>query len=366
MITFLNEMVSSRKVAGCAASIYRGGECLFRSFVGEARSGVPMDEHTVFRLASMTKPVTAVAALLCVQDGRLRLDDPVCEYLPAFRGLHLAELCGEELRAGEPAGEFTLHHLLTHSAGIGSGRAGDLQYETFKPKTTLADSVEGYSHMLMDFRPGTAQMYSPIIGFDIVARIVELVSGMPYEEFLRQRIFLPLGMRETSYRLSHYRPEAIASTYSSKDGVLTEECTVTNFNDFPADYTGGGAGLLSTLDDYRRFAEMLRRARRGEDDILSAESAAELSRPQLDESFEGICPVFNWGLGVRVLSLQNEDQRLPAGSFGWSGAYGSHFFVDPKDDVTAVYLHSSSTYGGSGAPHTFEFEREVMEYIHSR
>lgn len=365
MIEFLNEMVP-RKVAGCAAIIHRGGKCVFRGFAGMARAGTPVNEHTAFRLASMTKPVTAVAALLCIQDGLLRLDDPVSEYLPAFHGMRLAELSDGELRAGGTQDDFTLRQLLTHSAGVGAGKAGDLQYPTFKPKTDLSASVAGYSQMLLDFRPGSAQMYSPIIGFDIVARLVETVSGTPYEEFLQRRVFGPLGMKETSYRLSRFKEEDIASTYREDGGKQIEEPTTSNFDDFPPDYTGGGAGLMTTADDYARFAEMLRRARNGEDAILSRESALELSRPQLDESMEGICPIFNWGLGVRVLSLQTEWQPLPATSFGWSGAYGTHFFVDPADDLTAVYLHSSSTYGGSGAPHTVAFERAVMNFAQNR
>lgn len=364
MIGFLNEMVSSRKIAGCTALIFRRGECLFRGSVGMAREA-PVGEHTAFRLASMTKPVTAAAALLCVQDGLLRLDDPVSEYLPAFSELRLAERTENGFRAGKRTDGLTIRRLLTHSAGIGAGAAGDLQYPAFKPEGGLAGTVDRYARMLLDFAPGTAQMYSPVVGFDIVARVVEVVSGMPYEKFLQTRLFAPLGMRETSYRLEDYRAEQLAACYRDENGTLVEE-PLGNFGDFPKDYPGGGAGLISTADDYMRFAEMLRRARRGEETLLTQESARELSRPQLSESMEGICPTFNWGLGVRVLSLQTEHQPLPAGSFGWSGAYGTHFFVDPEDELSAVYLHSSITYGGAGAAHTVAFERAVMDLIRNR
>lgn len=362
MQEFLDEMVSSRKVAGCAAAVYRGGKCLFRGFAGVARADVPVGEHTAFRLASMTKPVTAVAALLCVQDGLFSLDDSASKFLPAFGKMRLAVIDGGKLTAGGPAGEFTLRQLLTHSAGIGAGEAGEMQYAAFCPRDgdTLATAVERYAGMLMDFRPGTAQFYSAVVGLDIVARIVELASGISYGEFVHDRIFAPLGMEETSYLLTGRAWETIASNYRAEGGELIEEEALRNFNDFPLGYTGGGAGLLSTLGDYVRFAEMLRRARKGEREILTQESAIEMSKPQLDESIGGIYPIFNWGLGVRALSLRNEDQPLTAGSFGWSGAFGTHFWVDPANDLTAVYMHNSSTYGGAGAPHTLAFERAVM------
>lgn len=360
---FLDRMVAEGKVAGCAAAILRNGEVVFQEFVGEGRSGEPMDGHTVFRLASMTKAVTAVAVLLCVQGGTLSLDLPVTELLPAFGDLRLAIGSERGFRAGERTGVFTLRNLLTHSAGIGAGAAGDAQFAEFGPQEgdTLASAVERYAGMLADFRPGTAQAYSPVVGFDIAARMVEVASGIPYGQFVKKRIFDPLGMRETSYFFEDFEERKISSTYRSEGGKLFERRPERNFDGFPLHYTGGGAGLLSTLGDYVRFAEMLRRAREGEGEILSKESAEELSRPQLDTGYAGISPEFNWGLGVRSLMAQTFSQPLPAGSFGWSGAYGTHFWVDPRHRLTAVYMHNSDTYGGAGAPHTLAFERTVMQ-----
>ena len=358
---FLNEMVSSRKVAGSCAAVWQGGALRFREFLGE------VNERSAFRLASMTKPVTAAALLLCVQDGILRLSDPVSAYLPAYGKLSLAKKTESGYVNGAPAGEVTLWNLLTHTSGIGSGESGDAFYEAFKPQgtDTLASAVDRYPKCPVEFLPGSAQAYSPVFALDVAARVVELATGMNYGEFVKERIFKPLGMHATSYNLTDFRKEDLVLTYRSENGVLTvAEATEHNFDAFPAGYTGGGAGLLSTLDDYCLFAEALRRAYAGEDGIFRPESIREMGKPQLDEKrIAGVSGEFNWGLGVRALAAQTKSQPLTAGSFGWSGAYGTHFWVDPKEELVAVYMHNSATYGGSGAAHTVAFERAVMENV---
>ena len=360
---YLTEMISARKIAGCAATVWQKGKCVFRAFKGTLDGEHAVGEHSAFRLASMTKPITAVAVLLCVQDGLLKLTDPISAYLPAFFELWVAKKTEKGYIKGERAKPVTIWNLLTHTSGIGSGEAGNAQYDVFKPREgdTLASAVDRYAGILLDFQPGSAQMYSPVMALDIAARIVEVVSGKPYDEFLKERIFRPLGMEETSYRLTDYRKEDLALTCKHEDGKLIAEPLLYNFNTFPAGYTGGGAELLSTLDDYCRFAEMLRRVHAGGEGILSPALVREMATPQLDGSYAGVTLIFNWGLAVRTLSAQTDDQPLSVGSFGWSGAYGTHFWVDPSKQLVAVYMHNSATYGGAGAPHTYAFERAVMK-----
>lgn len=358
----LSDNVAQKMVSGCCAAVFLADGCIFSDYAGTANGVQAAGAHTAFRLASMTKPITAAAVLLCVQDGLLSLHDAVSKYLPPYRELYVARETEHGFARGERAREVTVFHLLTHTSGIGSGAAGDAQYGSLKPceGDTLASAVTRYAEGLLAFQPGSAQFYSPVLGFDVAARIVEIVSGMPYAEFLRKRIFQPLGMSETSYDLARYARENLALTYKSENGALTSEALLHNFDTFPAGYTGGGAGLLSTIGDYGAFAAELLNALHGRGKVLARESVLNMATPWLDGRYEGICPVFNWGLGVRVVSEQNEAQPLSAGSFGWSGAYGTHFWVDPERAFAAVYLHNSATYGGAGAPHTVEFERAVM------
>lgn len=363
---WMGEEVAERKISGCCAAVYQNGENVFRNFCGYANleRGVPVSENTLFRLASMTKPITAVAALLCMEEGLLRPDTPVCEPLPEFSHMYLACTENGGLTRGSAAeNKILLRHLLTHSSGLGSGASGDLQYDSLKPREgdILASAVPRYAACLLEFVPGTAQAYSPVFGFDVVARMVELASGLPYADFLRKKIFQPLGMHSATYELGERQRADCAVTYRSEGGKLSAEPLEHNFDTFPAGYTGGGAGLLCTLADYCRFACELLDAYYGEGRVFSERLVREMSVARFSTDVAGIFDFFNWGYGVRVVQAINDIQVLTPGSFGWSGAYGTHFWVDPVRRAVAVYMHNSSTYGGAGAPHTQAFERAVMQ-----
>lgn len=365
---WLAGLVAEKKVSGVAAAVSVKGERVFTACEGftDPCKNIRVSPHTVFRLASMTKPVTAAAVLLCNERGLLSLDDPVSRFFPSYRDMYVAERNGEgEYLRGQHASEITLRQLLTHSSGLGSGACGDAFYTSVKPHAgdTLCSAVERYAGCLLDFMPGTAQYYSAVLGFDVLAAVVERATGTGYGDFLKREIFDPLGMNRTSYLLSDFTPEELAVTCAYEGGELRAEPLLSAFEDFPPGYTGGGAGLLSTLDDYLLFAEELLRAKEGKGRVLSRASADEMSRPQLSKEIAGITDFFNWGLGVRALPASCEGQPLPAGSFGWSGAYGTHFWVDPRNGTAAVYMHNSRTFGGAGAPHTLAFERLVTEAL---
>lgn len=359
---------AEQKVYGAAAAVSVHGERVFTGYSGyaDAERRFPVGGRTAFRLASMTKPVTAAAILICRQRGLLRLDDAVSEYIPAFRAMYVAqrEPGGGWVR-GPRAGAITLRRLLTHSSGLGSGAYGDSVYAGVKPREgdTLQSAAERYAGCLLDFLPGTSQYYSAVLGFDVLAAVVERVTGRAFGAFVKKEIFAPLGMEHTSFSLSDFAAENLAAASRWKDGALVPDPLPSSFEDFPAGYTGGCAGLVSVLDDYMLFAEELLRAFTGRGRVLSRGSISEMSRPQLPAGIEGISDLFNWGLGVRVLPARGEGQPLPGGSFGWSGAYGTHFWVDPAGGVAAVYLHNSRSFGGAGAPHTLEFERLVTNAL---
>ncbi len=360
----LIEEIESGKIAGACALICKSGEPVFCDYEGYtgADKKVKISENSVFRLASMTKPITAAAVLLCIQKGILKLHDKARDFVLEIGDLHVAEKIGDKWIKGEKASDITVFQLLTHSSGVGCGEIESVEFAKVKPKKgdTLASATARYGQALLAFQPGAMQVYSPVMGFDLLARIVEVVSGISYGEFLEKEIFEPLHMQSTSYRLSDFRTENVVHSCSYENGVLSGSIPETNFGDFPVDYTGGGAGLISTLGDYGKFANELLRCYRGGIGILSKENAVMMGTPQLDEKvIPGVYDFFNWGFGVRAMRVRREWQPLPAGSYGWSGAYGTHFWVDPENGVTAVYMHNSSTFGGAGAPHTLAFERAV-------
>jgi CubicO group peptidase (beta-lactamase class C family) len=195
----------------------------------------------------------------------------------------------------------------------------------------------------------------------MLVRIVEEVSQMPYAEFIKKNIFDKLGMANTSYKLSDFDKKDIAISYKLIDGKLVGTSPENNFGDYPDGYTGGGAGLISTLDDYTTFAEAILESYVNDGGLIKKSSVELMKKPWLDKKIAGVSPTFNWGLGVRVVNMQTDWQRLTPGAFGWSGAYGSHFWIDVDKKIVAVYMHNSESFGGAGVQHTLDFERAVYE-----
>lgn len=356
----LLEEYSGKKVAGACAVVFVDGKTAYERYCGfsDPGKGNPLGENTFFRLASMTKPVTAVSALLCMEKGLFSLDDPIERYLPAFSELYLAEKSeGGFVRGKRVDKSVTVKNLLSHGSGIGSGESGEIQFEAVKPREgdTVRTAVDRYAGTYLDFIPGTKQAYSPVMAMDVVVALVEETADMPYGDFLKKYVCDPLGVRFT---YSVTGGEDFALCTKDENGTLLPVRFPGGFGDFPDGYTGGGAGLSSTLRDYAVFAEAVRRSFDGRG-ILKRESAEAMRTPCHGKEIEGVGDLFNWGLGCRTLWAQSDWQTLSPGSFGWSGAYGTHFWIDPAKKLTAVYMHSSASYGGSGAEHAFTFEKSV-------
>ena len=385
---------------GVCAGVWIGGEQVVDVCLGQrdAVNGIPMTRDSLFRMASMTKPVAGCAAMQMVEAGKLELDAPISRWLPAYEKMEVAVATPEgEILTTRPADRpITLRMLLTHSSGLGSGPAGNTQFGkmTREQRATLASAVDAYADFALDFQPGTAQMYSGMCGLDVVCRLVEIVSGMPYDEYLRQNVFGPLEMPDTTFAPTEEQMAREVAFVDARDGKMipVEISPRSGFEFFADGYTGGGAGLFSTLEDYSHLAQMYLnggeyKGRR----ILSAESVAQMATPQLPEHFGGMWRRQNWGLSMRTMSetapviwvgdeaaggrttgiygecfyaldtkLVDPGQPLTPGSFGWSGAYGTHFWMDPAKNLCAVYLSNLKDGGGAGAPTAFEFERDVM------
>ncbi len=365
----ISERVAKKTLTGAVTGVWVGGKKRCGVSIGwrDPINGIKMTEDTVFRLASMTKPLAGIAAMLQWERGLIDLDAPITRWLPEFGAMRVAEKMKDgRIVSTVPAERvITPRMLLTHSSGLGCGGEGIEQYEIFTPalRKDVAEAVRFYSESTLAFQPGTKQMYSGVFGLDVIVRIVELTADMPYEEFLKKNVFEPLGMKDTGYTLSDEQcGRVIAMIVADGSFTAAPMSPRCGFEDFPDCYTGGGAGMFSTLADYGRFAGML--AGGGELDgvrILNEATVELMSAPQLPPTFEGVGDSFNWGLSMRVCPVQNAPaQPLTGGSFGWSGAYGTHFWVDRKKDLWAVYMSNIKNGMGAGAPTAFEFERDVM------
>ena len=361
----LEKHLSEKDMAGASYSVVINGETVYHNCLGYANieKNIPLAPDTIMRLASMTKPLTGVAVLKAQELGLLSLDDLVEKYLPEFANLNVAEIEDSKVVGTHPAkNHLKILDLLNHTSGIGMGTVPQEALGRIGAEDTLETGVPYYAKQPLDFEPRTAQGYSATMAFDVACRIVEIVSGMQYYEFLKKYVLDPLGLKDTVYKLNEEQRERLAVMYHCTDGNIVpsrpEQIILPNV---PETYSCGGTQMYSTLPDYTKFARMLLGG--GEVDgvrILSPESVKAMATSTLPEAIR--CGAWEeWGISVRVIQHKEGSQVLNPGAFGWSGAYETHFFVDPSTDMCAVLFKNVTSGLGAGAVTSREFEAEVMK-----
>lgn len=352
--------LSSGRVGGIALSVKQNGKTVYENFFGSASmtEPKPVTKDTVFRIASMTKPITAVATLILIERGLLDLHDPLEKYLPFFKELPIVKLEGDKLvNYGIASGKPSIFNVLTHTSGIGGGETGAAQSRAMstEEKADLNKAVEFYARAGIQFEPFTEVLYSGTASFSVLTAIIEKVTDMPYGDFLKKNIFDPLGMVDTTFTPTDEQWARMIAMhdYDGQKGFLGHSFEGCVFEDFPTSHPLGGAGLVSTLCDYSKFAEMLL----GEGmDIITPDSVRLMSTPHVPYSIQQRNK--RWGLAVKVVTDESYDS-LPLGAYGWSGAYGTHFWVDPENRITAVYMKNSQYDGGGSSVTGENFERDV-------
>lgn len=349
--------LDENNVFGSSYLVSQCGEIVYRENFGyrDANSKYPVTDDTIYRLASMTKPVTAVAILILCDRGIINLYDNVKKYFPEFEGIHIIDEQGNDI--GKPKHELKVHHLLSHTSGFG----GVFPIEQTKEDKKTVDSwVNYFMKKGLAYDPATKQAYSATAAFDLLVKIAMKVTGEDFEAFLKREVFAPCGMKDTTFMPNDEQWSRIISMHDNKDGKninadMIQGCV---FGDFPATHMLGGAGLISTMDDYYKFTLMLLNCGDTPNGrILSKEMFDNLYTPWVDQSLMGDRP-HTWGLGVRVITKPH--YRLPVGSYGWSGAYGAHFWIDPVNEVTAVFMKNSKIDGGAGNNSANRFEEAVF------
>ena len=363
--------------SGSVTLIARNGRVAMLTAQGvmDLESKTPMRTDAVFRIMSMTKPVIAVSLLLLAEEGKLRLTDPVGKFIPALQTLTVAVPNTEGVyppsaafaATAPPPGRIVesqrpvmIRDLLSHTSGLMSGGASSTYPFAVGASETLAQALPRLQGIPLDFQPGTHWAYSGQYGFDVLARVVEVASGMALDRFVEQRILGPLGMKDTFfYRdgLKERRP----TLYQRTNGALQKTADQTWVNGV---YFSGGGGLSSTAEDYLRFALML--ANGGELDgarILSRRSVETMTSVFAPDTLPGRNAGEGFGLGVRVVSdPAARNTWLSKGSFGWSGAYNTHFFVDPKEKVIGIFM-TQVTFLETRGQLRDDFELAVMQAV---
>ena len=338
----LQPFVASSEISGAVALVATKERVLHLSAVGQSdlASGRRMQTTDLFWIASMSKPVTAVAVAMLADDGKLSFDDPVEKYLPEFRGLWVAgEQTAERRVLLKAARPITLRDLLTHTSGLGEYRVTD-------PHWTLAAMSKVLAREPLRFQPGTRWSYSTA-GMDVLGRVVEVASGTPFAAFLQSRLFDPLGMKDTTFWISPAQKERFVQPYirNAQSGKLQPT---------PIDYMYGGAvtdrerpplggaGLFSTAEDVARFYQMtLNRGAAGGRQILKPQTVAAMTRKQTgDLRARAGMP---WGLGFCVVEDPTQleaNATLSPGSFGHGGAFGTQSWADPARGMVYVLMIS--------------------------
>ena len=340
----MQEMVVKNEIAGAVTMVVTRDKILHLETIGfaDVAAKKPMTPDTLFWIASMTKPITGTAILMLQDEAKLSVSDPVAKYLPEFAGL--------KTPSGKPA-NLTIRQLLTHTSGLGEASGPAAQQAR-----TLADLVPIWLAAPMQYEPGEKWKYTQS-GINAAARIVEVVSGMSFDVFLQKGLFDPLGMKDTTWALTPAQEQRLVGLYAAKNGSVAHTAALLP----PTLYPSGGAGLCSTVPDYLRFVQML--AGNGTLDrvrVLSSASVEEMRRKQLPAGFPGLPPGNAAGLLMRYVDDPTAAKSpLPAGAYGWSGAYGTHFWIDPTTGLAAVWMINLTTAGGAGSPDALEFEQMV-------
>ncbi len=364
------QRIADKRLVSAAYAIAYNNEIVYKNAIGYAdiENKIPFRSDTPVRLASMTKPITGVAAMIMYERGAFSLDDPVYKFIPSFKNMNVAIVDEHGKITGQYPSktDILIRDLLNQASGLGEGEAGNRAWKDYhiKDGDTLASIVPKFGDQLLDFEPRKNAIYSWTQAFDTIAYIVEQTSGMDYQQFVLENILHPLGCYDTVYTPNPDQWKRLMKMYDARDGKITEiDMGGVVFGDVPLTYYAAGAGMIGTLDDYMKFAAMLyNKGTYNGAQILKPETVELMAMPSLP-FFNKDTDIETWGLSMRVINKKTEHQLLTPGCFGWSGAYGTHFFIDPKDKIYAVYIKNLLDGGGAGADTAREFEKVIMEAL---
>ena len=359
----LQGVIDAGDLSGAVTLIWRKGKVVQFNALGRRNieAGAPMTRDTLFRIASMTKPVTSVAALMLMEEGRLSLSDPITKWAPEFADMRVLNAADGPLDETHPSPrDITIEDLMTHRAGLAYGftsigpiahahqRAlGDVLNSGMTPDAWMA----ALGGLPLSYAPGDRFHYSHAT--DVLGFIVGRIAGMDFRDFLIKRIFQPLGMADTDFFVPPAKRDRAAVVYRQAEESGALEPVAFARHDGPPVFCGGGGGLISTADDYLKFARMLLNG--GEVDsvrLLKAETVALMRTNRLTDAqraipFMGI-PFWDgqgFGLGLSVITDAEKQAWMGAGSkgsFGWPGAFGTWWQADPAQEMVLIYLIQNS------------------------
>jgi CubicO group peptidase (beta-lactamase class C family) len=372
--------VEARDISGAVTIVARRGRVVHFEAHGlmDIEAKKPMAKDSLFRLASSSKPITAAAILMLLEEGKLKLTDPVAKYIAEFKNSKVAL---ETVRGAVPmsdgsgAGDryylvpanhdITIIDLLTHTSGLATGGIANAEFQGLlksrKPADTLADFIPRLGALSLDFQPGTQWRYSGLAGFDTLGRIVEIASGLTFDQFLRQRLFEPLAMNNTWFNIPEKDVARVANIYRKAPNGLEKGAPLAIGTQA---YFSGAGGLACTAEDYLQFAQML--ANGGQlngrrilspwtVDAMLSNNVGDLFNGQIGRPPKGV----GFGLGGEVVvSAVDARLRKPDGSYGWDGAYGTYWWVNRKEQMVVVMFVQTP-----GRSLQYDFDNAVSQAV---
>ena len=380
--------IASQKIMGCQVAVARHGHLAYQKSFGsmDLERNKPMADDAIFRIYSMTKPITSIALMTLYEKGHFQLNDPISRYVPSWKN-HRVWVSGEgeEMVTEAPKRPVSFRDVLSHTGGFtyGGGLPGvgvqhpvDNIYRELKIRSSgTADTMEGFLDKLAQvpllYQPGERWMYS--LSTDICGALVEIISGKPFAEYLQDEIFGPLGMNDTSFFVAPDKIDRFCANYQrgpDKKLKLIDDPATSAYTKDPA-FKSGGGGLTGTTADYMKFCEMLRRG--GELDghrVIGPRTLAMMHMNHLaggkdltqmaigsfsETSNEGV----GFGLGFASTMDEVSTGSLGAGDYYWGGAASTIFLVDPKEDLTMVFMTQLMPSG------TFNFRGQLKSLIYS-
>ena len=361
-------LVDEGRLAGITTMVARHGKIVHFGTFGhqEIASDTAMAEDTIFRIYSMTKPITAVALMMLYEEGKFRLSDRVAKFVPEFKDLKVAAGEGPDGPIVEDAEHaMTIRELMSHSAGLTYGLFSRSQVDTMYSeanvldnKSTLKDMIDKLSKIPLRLQPGSRWHYS--VAVDVQGYLVEVLSGQPYDEFLRERLFEPLGMNDTGFHVPAESADRLAQIYSyGEDRELVAREIFSSSHNYlePTTFFSGGGGLVSTTMDYMRFCQML--LNRGELDgvrILAPLTVDLMHRNHLPRDVVEMSPGRGFGLGFAVVLDPVAADGISKGEYYWGGIAGTWFWIDPVEDLAFVGMIQLS---GRGRPDVRSLTRRL-------
>jgi CubicO group peptidase (beta-lactamase class C family) len=374
--TVVARHIEAGDIAGAVTLVARRGRIVHLEAHGLADidTRTPMATDAIFRLASMSKPITAVAIMMLAEEGKLALSDPVAKFIPEFANLTSVAVPKPRAPRSETERPYdlvtanrpiTIRDLLTHGSGLVSGGLGAQVADEIAPRhptDTLASYIPRLANVPLDFQPGTLWRYSGLAGFDVLSRVVEVVSGKTFDAYLEEALFEPLRMSDTGFYFSGARERRVASMHGRVNGRLSKV-------ERPLDrtYFSGAGGLASTATDYLQFAQML--LNRGELDgrrylgprtveLMISNHTGDMVNGQFGRPARGM----GFGLSMQIVEDPVAAQlAVSKGAYGWAGGTGVSFWIEPAEELVSIYMIQGGVGGGLRSAFEFAVRQAIVD-----